>query len=74
MEREEDNKKQLVRYVIDFYDGKGNNNKSNAVSIYLDVRPAIDSIWAAKFRFKTWFDVFSVKAKKQIGWDDKDSK
>lgn len=43
-----------VRYVIDFYKGKETTtklpnaaNKVNPVSIYLDVRPALDSVTAA---------------------------
>jgi len=38
-----------VRYVIDFYDGQANGA---AVSMHLDVRPALDSVGAVWDRFR----------------------
>jgi hypothetical protein len=32
-----------VRYVIDFYNGAPSSDPSHPISIYLDVRPALDS-------------------------------
>lgn len=55
-----------VRYVIDFYKGKDTSpkitaadtaNKVNPISIYLDVRPALDSVTAVYDRL-----YFSLKS------------
>jgi hypothetical protein len=37
---------QEVRYVIDFYEGKKSPTSTASVSMYLDVRPALDSFSA----------------------------
>ncbi|KAI6129164.1 cytochrome c/c1 heme lyase-domain-containing protein [Pisolithus thermaeus] len=39
-----------IRYVIDFYTGRGAGASSNNVSFYLDVRPALDSWEGVKMR------------------------
>ena len=41
-----------VRYVIDFYTGRGAGASSNNVSFYLDVRPALDNLEGIKMRFE----------------------
>lgn len=40
-----------IRYVIDFYTGRGAGVSSNSVSFYLDVRPALDNWEGVKMRF-----------------------
>lgn len=39
-----------IRYVIDFYTGRGTGASSNNVSFYLDVRPALDNWEGVKMR------------------------
>lgn len=41
-----------IRYVIDFYTGRGAGASSNNASFYLDVRPALDNWEAVKMRFE----------------------
>ena len=43
-----------VRYIIDFYEGKKDPIKP--VSIFLDVRPAVDSVDTLLDRMKRIFD------------------
>ena len=48
-----------VRYVIDFYAGKQNNPiNTNAVPMFLDVRPALDSLPALYDRIYVSFRQF----------------
>ena len=44
-----------VRYVLDFYQGKGAALGLGAVSVYVDARPALDSFEAAWDRVTRWF-------------------
>ncbi|KAG1904126.1 cytochrome c/c1 heme lyase-domain-containing protein [Suillus fuscotomentosus] len=48
-----------IRYVIDFYTGRGAGPSSNNVSFYLDVRPALDNWEGVKMRAENiWQDWF----------------
>lgn len=48
-----------IRYVIDFYTGRGAGHSSNNVSFYLDVRPALDNWEGVKMRAENiWQDWF----------------
>ena len=44
-----------VRYVIDFYSGRPSDTGQGQVSVYLDVRPALDSPRALIARLNNWF-------------------
>ncbi|KAL4065347.1 cytochrome c/c1 heme lyase-domain-containing protein [Scleroderma citrinum] len=51
-----------IRYVIDFYTGRGAGVSSNNVSFYLDVRPALDNWEGVKMRFENVIgDLFGSK-------------
>ncbi|KIJ60632.1 hypothetical protein HYDPIDRAFT_116930 [Hydnomerulius pinastri MD-312] len=52
-----------VRYVIDFYTGRGAGPSSNDVSFYLDVRPALDNWEGVRMRLDNVFGgLFGVKS------------
>lgn len=48
-----------IEYIIDFYSGKQDPNRPDAVSFYLDVRPKLNSVEGAIMRLQrfwgTWF-------------------
>ncbi|KAH7889923.1 cytochrome c/c1 heme lyase-domain-containing protein [Phlebopus sp. FC_14] len=51
-----------IRYVIDFYTGRGAGASSNNVSFYLDVRPALDNWEGVKMRLaNVWDGFFGLK-------------
>ena len=48
-----------MRYIIDFYTGRGQGPASSNLSFFLDVRPALDNWEAVKMRaehfWERWF-------------------
>jgi len=55
-----------IRYIIDFYTGRGTETNSNNLSFYLDVRPAYDNWEGVRMRFgrfwSGWFGGVSNNA------------
>jgi cytochrome c heme-lyase len=43
-----------IEYVIDFYTGKRDPSRPEAVNFYLDVRPKLQSFEGTKMRLEKW--------------------
>lgn len=43
-----------IEYVIDFYAGRRDPRRPDALSFYLDVRPKLSSVEGVRMRFERW--------------------
>jgi hypothetical protein len=63
---EQEPKEERIRYVIDFYTGRG-----GAGSFYLDVRPALDGWEGIKMRWERWWNLkTNMDGKRENMWDN----